>query len=89
MSMTKWMSAKAAGEYFDLKPKTLLSLAARGRIPKQGILRLGRQLRFNVMVIEAELQKEQRGRGGFGATLSRIRGLDCSSQEGGLSVKKT
>ena len=55
------MSAKAAGEYLDLKPKTLLSLAARGRIPQQGILRLGRQLRFNVAVIETEIQKGRRG----------------------------
>lgn len=71
MTNTKWLSARAAGEYFDLKPKTLLSLAARGRIPKDGVLRLGRQVRFNVQIIETEIQERQ-NRGGSGAFLPRV-----------------
>lgn len=49
-----WRSIAETCEYFGLKsPKTLYSLAARGRLPEGAVLRLGRQIRVNVEMIEA------------------------------------
>ena len=52
-----WYSIAEASQYFGLKsPKTLYSLAARGRLPKGAVLRLGRQIRINIAAIEAEAE---------------------------------
>ena len=53
-SQKKWLTVSEAADYFALSRKTLYSLAARDRLPKGSVLRLGRQLRINVKVIEAE-----------------------------------
>lgn len=50
----KWFNAREVGEIFGIPAKTILSLAARGRLPKGSVLRLGRQVRFDVKMIEAE-----------------------------------
>jgi len=50
----KWFTAREVGEIFNIPSKTMLSLAARGRLPKGSVLRLGRQVRFDVKMIEAE-----------------------------------
>ncbi len=53
----KWFNAREAGQIFDIPAKTMLSLAARGRLPKGTVLRLGRQVRFDVKMIEAEAER--------------------------------
>jgi len=50
----RWLTIAEAADYFALSRKTMYSLVARGRLPKNSILRLGRQLRVNVKIIEAE-----------------------------------
>jgi hypothetical protein len=45
--------------YFSLPANTLYSLAARGRLLKGAILKLGRQLRFDIMAIEKAAKKEE------------------------------
>lgn len=58
MSGRRWLSVSEACKYFGLKSsKTLYSLAARGRLPKGAVLRLGRQIRINVTVIEEEVEQ--------------------------------
>jgi len=47
-----WYSIPEAAEYFNMKAKTLYSLAARGRLPAEAVLKLGRSIRLNVAVIE-------------------------------------
>lgn len=50
-----WYSIPAAAQYFGLKsPKTLYSLIARGRLPKGAVIRIGRQIRINIVVVEAQ-----------------------------------
>ena len=49
-----WRSISDAARYFGLKsPKTLYSLVARGRLPENAVLRIGRQIRISVEAIEA------------------------------------
>jgi len=48
----RWFTIREAAEYFSLPKKTLYSLAARDRLPEGSVLRLGRQLRFDVEKIE-------------------------------------
>jgi len=48
----RWFTVSAAAEYFDTKPKTLYSLAARGRLPDGAVLRLGRSIRLDIKKIE-------------------------------------
>lgn len=50
----RWFSIPEAAKYFDIKAKTLYSLAARGLLPAGAVLRLGRQVRISVEVIEKE-----------------------------------
>lgn len=55
MAECRWLTVSAASKYFGLKsPKTLYSLAARDRLPRGSVLRIGRQIRINVEIIEAE-----------------------------------
>jgi len=54
----RWFSISEAAGYFNIKPKTLYSLAARGRLPKGAILKLGRSIRLNIEIIEKEGIKE-------------------------------
>ncbi len=57
----KWLTIAEASKYFALKsPKTLYSLAARDRLPKGSILRLGRQIRIDVAAVEAGSQELKR-----------------------------
>jgi hypothetical protein len=49
----KWVDIKEAGSYFSISPKTLYSLAARKRLPEGAVLRIGRQIRIDIAVIEA------------------------------------
>jgi hypothetical protein len=51
----RWCTGKEASEYFQLPYRTLLTLRAAGRLPAGSTLRLGRALRFDVVVIEAGL----------------------------------
>jgi len=55
----RWYSIPEAAKYFSMKPKTLYSLAGRGRLPKGAILKLGRSIRLNVEVIERGGIKEK------------------------------
>jgi excisionase family DNA binding protein len=48
----KWLTIGEAAEYFNLKVKTLYSLVNRGRLPEGGVLRIGRQIRIDVNIIE-------------------------------------
>lgn len=53
MSETKrWCSIKQAAEYFQIPRGTVYSLIGRGRLPAGAVLRLGRQIRINVEMIE-------------------------------------
>ena len=54
MAERRWLRAREAGEIFDIPAKTMLSLAARGRFPKGSVLYIGRQVRFDVKMIEAD-----------------------------------
>ena len=54
----KWMTVAEAGDYFSIPKKTLYSLAARGLLPANSVLRLGRQIRIDVSVIEAERSEQ-------------------------------
>lgn len=54
MPDSPWRSIPSAAEYFRTKPKTLYSLAARGRLPEGSVLRLGRAIRLNIEIIEKE-----------------------------------
>jgi len=48
-----WCTIAEAAAYFHLKSaKTLYSLAARHQLPEGAVLRIGRQIRINVQVIE-------------------------------------
>lgn len=49
-----WLKISQAAAYFSISRKTLYSLAARNRLPRGAVLRLGRQIRINVATIEAE-----------------------------------
>jgi len=56
----RWLTISEAAEYFGLKsPKTLYSLVARDRLPKGSVLRLGRQIRVNVEIIETDAKKNK------------------------------
>jgi hypothetical protein len=50
----RWVSVREASAYFDLPPATLYSLIGRRRLPVGAVLRLGRALRINVSVLEAQ-----------------------------------
>jgi len=52
MAGRKWFSAREAGEYFAKPAKTMLSLAARKLLPEGSVIRLGRELRFDIAAIE-------------------------------------
>jgi len=54
MPERRWLKISEAAAHFGLRKKSLYSLVARGRLPKGSVLRLGRQIRINVEVIEAE-----------------------------------
>ena len=51
----RWVTVKEAAEYFKIRPKTMYSLAARGKIPGRdhAIKRFGRQIRINIELIES------------------------------------
>jgi excisionase family DNA binding protein len=49
----KWYSVREAAAYFNIKPATMYSLAARGRLGEGAVLRLGRQVRINPEKVEA------------------------------------
>lgn len=48
----RWFTAAETAAYFRLPKKTLYSLAARGQLPEGSVIRLGRQLRFDIAAIE-------------------------------------
>ena len=50
----RWFSAAETIKYFGLKSaKTLYSQAARKQLPPGSVLRIGKQLRFDLRAIEA------------------------------------
>lgn len=49
-----WFTVKEAAEYFSIPPKTLYSLAGRGLLPGDAVLRLGRQIRVDIKKIEED-----------------------------------
>ena len=53
----RWFTAAETAAYFGLSVTTLYSLAARGRLPGGAVLRLGRQLRFDIAAIEQGAKK--------------------------------
>jgi hypothetical protein len=61
MAERKWFTGREAGEYFNKSYKTMLSLAARELLPKGSVIKLGRELRFDVIAIEkgAVLQRKK------------------------------
>ena len=50
----KWFNVAEAAEYFSIPVKTIYSLASRGLIPGNAVIRLGRQLRVDLKKIEEE-----------------------------------
>jgi hypothetical protein len=60
MSERRWYPIREAAAYFGLKPKTLYSLAARSRLPEGAVLRIGRQIRIDVAVIETGMTLKRR-----------------------------
>lgn len=56
----KWFSIAETAEYFGVRPKTIYSLCARGRLPEDSVLRLGRQLRLDIAAIEAAAGRQNR-----------------------------
>jgi excisionase family DNA binding protein len=50
--LKRWYSIAEAAAYFSIKKQTLYALAARGRLPKGSVLRLGRQIRIDVSAVE-------------------------------------
>lgn len=50
----RWLTISEAARYFSMKPKTLYGLAARGRLPEDAILKLGRCIRLDVKRIEEQ-----------------------------------
>jgi len=52
MSDRRWYTIAEAAAHFGLARKTVYSLAARGRLPKGAVLRIGRQLRVDIAAIE-------------------------------------
>ncbi len=64
MEPRRWYSIPVAAEYFGMKsPKTLYSLAARGRLPEGSVLKIGRQIRLNIAAIEAGTVLSGHGKG--------------------------
>jgi len=55
MSERRWVSIDEISKYFSLPKKTLYSLAARKRLPVGSTIRIGRTIRFDVLLIEAGL----------------------------------
>lgn len=55
----RYLTVAEAGRYFSISPKTLYSLAARGRLP---VLKLGRAIRIDIAAIEAGLEGGKNGR---------------------------
>lgn len=57
----RWYSVPQAAIYFGMKAGTLYSLAGRGLLPDGAVLRLGRQVRINIEIIEKEgIKKNER-----------------------------
>jgi len=48
----RWFTAAETAAYFSLQVKMLYSLAAQDRLQRGAVLRLGRQLRFDIATIE-------------------------------------
>jgi len=55
----RWYSIHEAAGYFNIKPKTLYSLAARRRLPADAILKLGRSIRLDIKKIEEKGVKKE------------------------------
>jgi excisionase family DNA binding protein len=53
----RWLSLREGARYFDLKPRTLYILIARGQIPQEAVLRLGKQIRICPELVEAALRR--------------------------------
>ena len=56
----RWSTVKEAAAHFQMPRRTLYSLVARGRLPAGSVLRLGRQLRFDITAIEAGANVDDR-----------------------------
>ena len=54
MSQGPWLTIAQAADYFAIPKKSLYSLASRKLLPSGAVLRLGRQIRINPTVIEAQ-----------------------------------
>jgi excisionase family DNA binding protein len=55
MSERRWYAIDETADRLRLCRGTVYSLASRGRFPAGSVLRLGRQLRFDIAAIEAGL----------------------------------
>jgi len=53
----RWFKISEAADHFAISRKTLYSLIARDRLPDGTILRIGRQIRINVEVMENAARK--------------------------------
>lgn len=50
-----WITIRAAADYFGLKPRTLYVLVARRLLPRDAVLRIGKQIRICPKLVEAGL----------------------------------
>jgi len=53
MPERRWFSAAEASVYFSKPKKSFYSLAARNLLPAGSVIKLGRELRFDIAAIEA------------------------------------
>jgi len=59
----RWYSAAEVGAYFSKPAKSFYSLAARNLLPEGSVIKLGRQVRFCIELIEAGAALSGHGKG--------------------------
>ena len=59
----RWFTAAEASAYFSKPAKSFYSLAARKLLPPGSVIKLGRELRFDIAAIEAGAVVSGRGKG--------------------------
>lgn len=59
----RWFTAAELSAYFSKPKKSFYSLAARNLLPVGSVIKLGRELRFDIAAIEAGAALSDRGKG--------------------------
>ena len=52
MQRRRWFTIVETADHFKLSPKTIYSLIGRKRLPPGSVLRIGRQIRLDIKIIE-------------------------------------